>query len=116
MHIGPHLFDGAQGIGVIGKGQVRMNAAHHVDLGDGLVKPFPDLVPDIVHAHLIGLGMALFLAKGAELTEIGADVGIVDVLVVNKKGLIAVLALPHQIGQVAKGDQIRGGIETLAIF
>ncbi len=111
VDIRPHCFNAAQCLKVIGIRQVRMNATDHVNLGYWFIQPLPHLVLDLFDAHLIRQLMAFLLAKGAELTEIGADIGIVDVLIVDKEGLVAVLALADTIGQPADGQQIRAFIQ-----
>jgi hypothetical protein len=60
--------------------------------------------------------MLLFLAIGTEFTEIGADVGVVDVLIINKKCLITVLALTNDIGEIADSQNIWAVKKTFAVF
>jgi len=64
-----------------------------VDFGDWLVKPFPNLPHHIFHRHLIGLFGFFVLAEGAKFTEIGADIRIIDMLVVNEIGVVAIKPL-----------------------
>ena len=107
MDLGAHLFDPLEQLDIIGKRQVRMNSADHVDLDDGLIKSLTHLVLDLLNAHLIGQLVFLLPAEGAELTEIGADIGIVDVLVVDEIGVVAVFPFPDHIGQIADGQDVR---------
>lgn len=116
MDLRSNLFDSAQGLKIIRIGKVRVNATHHVDLGDGLVLPRPDLVLDLCNPHLIGQRITFFFAKGAEFTEIGTDIGIINMLVIDKKGLVAVFAFPHDVGKIANSEDIRAGKEMFAIF
>ncbi len=51
-----------------------MNTAHHVDLGNRFIKTITHFLLDILNTHLIGLLMTLFLTKGTEFTQVGADV------------------------------------------
>ena len=116
MDIRPHLLDAAQEIKVIGKRQVRMNATDHVDFADRFVETLPDLGLNFLNAHLVGERMPLFFAKGTEFTEIGADVGVVDMLVIDEKSLVAVLSFPDNIGLITEGEDVGMMEEGSPIF
>jgi len=98
VDLGPHLLDAAQHVQIILVRQIRVNPAHHMHLGDGFSQTLPHLGLDLLHRHLIGLRRLFVLAKGAELTKIGADVRVIDVLIVDEIGAVAVDPLPHQVG------------------
>jgi len=83
-----------------------MNAADHMDFSDRLVKSGPNLLLDLRHTHLIGELGALFFAKGAKLAQIGADIGVIDMLIVDEKGAGTIVPLPHDIGEIADGENI----------
>ena len=106
MHLWPHLLDAAQEIKIIGKRQVRMNATDHMDLADRFVESLPDLGLDLLNTHLVGERMPFFFAECTKFTEIRADVGIVNVLIIDKKGLVPVLSFSDNIGQIAEGEDI----------
>jgi hypothetical protein len=93
-----------------------MNAANHVDFTDRFIEALPDLGLNVLDAHLVGERMPLFFAKCTEFAQICADVGIVDVLVIDEKGQIAVLALPDNVGQVAESEDIRMLIKGSSIL
>jgi len=116
MNIRPHLLDAAQEIKVIGKRQIRMNTTDHVDFADRFVETLPDFGLNVLNTHLVGERMPFFFAKCTEFTEIGTDVGVVDMLVINEKSLVAVLSFPDNVGQIAEGEDVGMVIEGLPIF
>src|SRR5438045_7326058 len=54
------------------------------------------------------VGIALPGSEGAELTRKNADVGVVDITVMNVAGIIAVLSLAHEIGHHPQRIEIAG--------
>ena len=115
MHPRPFLVNGLQHLQIPGKGQIRVHAAHHMDLVDRLVQPLPHLPPDLVDRHLIGQRVFPFTAKSAELAQIDADIRVVDVLVVDKVHPFAVQPLAHDIGQIAQRQNIRMLVKGFAV-
>ena len=87
-----------------------------MNLINGLIQPFPYLVPAFINAHFLGKRILPLAAKGAELAQIGADVGIIDVLVVDKKGLVAVEPFAHDIGKLAQRQDVGVFVERSAVF
>ena len=106
MDIRPDLFDTSKQSQVVGIGKVGMDTTHHVDLVNRLIKTLTHLFFDFVHTHFIGKFGSLVLTKGAEFAQIGADVGIIDVLIVNKIGLAAVFTFSDDIGQVPDSENV----------
>ena len=115
VHVRADLADGAEHVHVIGERQVRVDAADDVDLADRLVQPLTDLGADLVQAHLVGQRVTLGTAEGAELAQVGADVRVVDVLVVDEVGAVAVLPLADDVGEVAEGEDVRVVVEATAV-
>jgi hypothetical protein len=65
-----------------------------------------DFFLDLINTHLIGQIVIFFSPKSTEFAEIGADIGIIDVLVVNEVGIVAIYPLPDQIGKPAHSEDI----------
>ena len=92
-----------------------MNPSDHMNLGDRLGQSFPHFGTDLVDAQLKGQGGFGATPKGAKLAEITANIGIVDVLVVDEVGLIAVDPPPYQIGEITESEDIVTAIEPQAL-
>ena len=75
-----------------------------------------DLGADILDAHFIGEVRILVLAKSAELAEIGADIRIVDMLVIDEKRIVAVFSFPNNVCQISDGEEIRALVQADAIL
>jgi len=60
--------------------------------------------------------MAFFLTKCTKLAQVGADVRVVDVLVVDEKSLVTVFAFANDIGQVANRQDIGAFKKSFAVF
>ena len=74
-----------------------------MDLGYGLIKPLSHLLFYRLKVHLVGKIRLFIFAKGTELTEIGTDVRIINMLIIDKIGVIPVLSIADNIGHIAKG-------------
>ena len=116
MHLRAQLFNAPEHVEIKGEGQVRVAAADDVDLGDGLVGPLLDLAQDLLQGHLIGPRLPGLAAEGAELAPIDADIGVVDMLVVDIEGLAPVQPLPHHLGQGPDPQQIGALKQRQAVF
>ena len=110
MDCGPHFLDSSQDINVIAERQFGMDTTDHVDLGNRFVKTVANLLFDLLNAHLIAQGRAFFLAEGAELAEIRADIRVVYMLIVDKIGFVAIEPVPDDVGQITEGKDIRAVI------
>ena len=61
---------------------------------------------DFARGMLERMGVPFFRSKGAELTGQDANVGIVDVTIVDVSGEVAVLSLAHHVREHAERGQI----------
>ncbi len=111
VHVGPELPDAPEHVQIIGKGQIRVQAAHNVDFRHRLVQTLAHLVQNFGQRHGVGLGVVRGFTERAELAAVDADVGIVYVLVINVIGLAAVEALPHQVGQIPHPEEVPAAIQ-----
>ena len=80
------LLDGAEEIFVPLDGKVGMEAALHEDAGAAQVERFPDLLVDDFFGVDVGFIVALGAIEGAETTELGADVSVIDVAIDDISG------------------------------
>ena len=71
----------------------------HVDLGHRDVAGTLHLSAHIVHRHRIRSRSALLRIERAELAPLIADVGVVDMLVTNVVGIVAVPGFADDIGE-----------------
>ena len=111
MHVGPELPDAPEHVQIISKRQVRVQAAHDMDLRHRLVQTLPHLVQNFGQRHGVGLGLIRGLCRRRKMAAVDADIGIVHVLVINVIGLAAVEALSHQVGQVPHPQQVPAAVE-----
>ncbi len=116
VHPGAQPFNAPEHLQVKGKGQVRMATAHDVDLGDGFVAPGLDPGEDLLQGHLVGPRLSGLAAKGAELAAVDANVGVVEVLVIDVIGPAAVEPLAHHLGQGPHPQQIGALEQGQAVF
>src|SRR4030042_3324210 len=107
MNLRPPGLDALEHLHIKRKRQRRMATPDDMNLGDGLGQPSLHLGEDLPQGHLIGPLLPCLLPEGAEFTAIDADVGIIEVLVVNIKCLAAVEALPHDIRQITHPQEVR---------
>ncbi len=70
-----------------------------------------DLTDYFLQTHFISLRMAGFFAESAEFAAIDADIGIIDVLVDNVIGLVAVPLLPDDVRQIPHSQKIVAAIQ-----
>jgi hypothetical protein len=93
-----------------------MAAADDVNLGDGLMQAVLDPGQDLLQGHLIGPFLSGFSPKRAEFAAIDADVGIIEVLVVNVKGFAAMQPLPDDVRQKAHPQEVFAVKERQAVM
>ena len=65
----------------------------------------------VLESWVIPVISVFWAPKSAEFTEVGTDIGIIDVLVVDEIGIVAVQSLPHDICHVTQGKNIVGLVE-----
>jgi hypothetical protein len=90
VHLWAKGLDPCQHVPVIGKGEIGMNATDNMNFADRFLDPFPNFGLDVFQTHFIGQGVGGVFAKGAKTAAIGTDVGIIDMLVDDEIGLVAV--------------------------
>ncbi len=116
MDVRAHFFDGSQQIEIILVGQARVNTADHVNFGYRHINVGQQFLAHHLHVHLVGGGTAFFGVKRAELAELVADVGVVDVLIADIVRFVAVQPFAHDVGKVAHCAQARRMVQPNAIF
>ena len=97
------------------EGQIGMQAADDVELGDRFGVAGCRCLPGFFERHGVAGGVALLAAEGAELARRHADVGGVDVAIDVEVGHVAVHALAHVVGQPAHGQHVAGTVERKAV-
>jgi hypothetical protein len=100
---------------VVRKGQLRVAAPNHMNLGNWLVQPLLDLGRHLIHCQRKATCLTLASAKGAKSTTIYANVAVVNVLVIDPVGFLAVASLAHEVGQKSYGEQILRSKEPEAV-
>ena len=110
------LLEAAQHFAIPIEGQLGMQAAHDVELGDRLRITFAGALPDLFERHGVRLGIASVLAECAEAATGDADIGRIDMAVHVEIGSVAVQALADQVGQVTDGKDVTGAIKRDAVL
>ena len=108
MHLRKALLEAAQHLAVPVEGQLRMQPADDVELGDRFAPALARAMPDLLERHGVGLGISRLLAERAEPAAGDADVGGIDVAVDVEVGDVAVQPLAHQVGHVARRARMSG--------
>ena len=75
-----------------------MQPADHVHFRYAETKRFTDRADDLFNCVLEGVGIAFLGGEGAELAGEHANVGVIDVTIVDVSGVVPVLLLAHDIG------------------
>ena len=96
--------------------QGGMQPADHVHFGDA--EPSASSTPrdDFIDRLLESVGVALFRGESAELAGENADVGVVDVTIVDVGGVVAVLSLAHRARHDAERIEIIRSIERQSVL
>jgi len=81
----------------------------------GLVQMLAHAALDVVHRQDVGVLLLRRPVERAELAARHADVRVVDVLVDDVVGLLAVQPLTHVVGERPHGEQIGMAVETEAV-
>ena len=106
------LFHGSQHVEVILVWQLGIDAAHHVDLGDRHIGVLAHSFGHLLRRQHVAPLVVRLHVKGAELAQLVAHVGVVDVLVAHVVRRVAVTRLAHEVGQVTQRRQIITGVEA----
>ena len=85
-----------------------MQPANHMHFSDPERKSFFNDANDLLNRIFKSVGIALPGSEGAELTRKNADIGVVDITVMNVAGIIAVLSFAHEIGHHPQRIEIAG--------
>ena len=109
------LLQAAQHLAVPIQRQLRMQAADDVELGDRFAPALARAMPHFFERPGVRLGILGALAEGAQLAAGHAHVGGIDVPVDVEPGDVAVLALAHQVGHVADGQNVGAAEEREAV-
>ena len=116
VDLGKALLEAADQVEEELEGQIGVQAADDVELGDGFGVAGGRGLPSFFEGHGVAGGIALFAAEGAELAGRHADVGGVDVAIDVEVGHVAVHPLAHVVGQPAHGQHVGRAIEREAVF
>ena len=115
MRGGAGLLHRLQDVEIVLVGQLGIDAADYMDLGDRGLVVLGDARGDLLGCqHVAALVFGLDV-KGAELTELVADVGVIDVLVAHVVCGPAAFALADDIGQIAQDGQLVAGVQAQAV-
>ena len=109
--VGEALLQAAQHLLVPGHGEVGVETADDVELGDAVSPLVRSVGVHLLVGHLPGVGLARQGREAAELAVVGvdADVGGVDVPVDVEVGHVAVDPPPDGVGQLAEVEDMRRG-------
>ena len=108
VHVGQRLVQRADDPDVVVEVDMRALAAHHVDLGE----PGELVLANRVLDHLlrrvrIGVGLFVRDRKGAELALHAADVGLVQVQVLDEvDAVVAATHAPREIRELAERENV----------
>ena len=98
VRVGARFLHGAQNLQIIGIGKSGIDPAHHVDLGDRQISIRPESILNLFGRENVSAVGARFDVERAEPAQLVADVGVVDMLVANEVGVVAILSLAHDVG------------------
>jgi len=116
MYLGETHFQAADKIEKIFEGQIGMEAADDVELGDGFGVAGGCRFPGFFEGHGVPSGIAFGAAEGAEAAVGYTDVGGVDVAIDVEVGDVAVQAFADMIGEPAHGQHIACAVECETVF
>jgi hypothetical protein len=110
VHTRKALLEAAHHLEVPLEGDVRVQAADDVELGDRIPTLLGRVLVNLLVRHLPGMILTFERRETTELAVVGvdADVGGIDVPVDVEEGRRAVHPLPHMIGQAAEVEDVRG--------
>ena len=83
-----------------------MQSSDHVHFSNTKGKRFADDTDDLINRIFKRVSVAFFRGESAELAGEDADVGVVDVAIVDVGGVVAIPAFPHCIGDHANRVKI----------
>src|SRR5438270_4228125 len=95
--------------------QCGMQPADHVHLRHSEAERIAHHADDFVNRVLKGVCIALFSGESAELAGEQANVGVIDVAIVDISCVVAVLSLTHNVGNYSEGVKIVRAIESESI-
>ncbi len=111
MHLRKTLLQAGAQIEKILEGQIGMQAADDVKLGDGLGVSRGGSFKSLIERHSVGAGRVSLAAEGAQAAGRYANVGGVDVAIDVEIRLIAMHALTDVIGHPAHSENVAGAVE-----
>ena len=88
-----------------------MNAAHHVYFGNWFIETISHFLFHLLNAHFICEIRIFFSAKRTKLAQVGTDVGIIYMLIINEIGIIAIQPVSDDICEIAKCKNIIAAVE-----
>ncbi len=96
--------------------QVWMKPPDDMKLRKGFAIVLMSVFHDLIKRHCIRTLVSVVFAKSAEPAFIDADIGMVDMPVVDIKSGISVYLLPHNIGHCAEPQKIVTFFENHPVF
>ena len=111
MDLGETLLQATQQVGVVGEGEVGVQAAHDVKLGHRVAVPHGGVMIGLLQGHGVA-ALAGLAGETAELAVHHADIGGIQVPVDVEITDVPVPFLPDPIGQSPHGMQVRSPIES----
>jgi hypothetical protein len=88
-----------------------MQSADHVDFGYPKGQRFPDSIDNFIDRVFEGMRITLFRRKSAELAGKDADVGVIDVTIVNVGRVITVFSLAQNVGDHSERVEVVRAVE-----
>src|ERR1051326_8840486 len=88
-----------------------MQAAYHMDFGDPKRERFPHSANDFINRRLEGVRIALFCGKSAKLARKNADVGVIDVTVMNVSGVVTVFSLAQNVSDHSRRVEVMRAVK-----
>ena len=95
--------------------QGRVEPTHHVHFRYSNAKCFSDRGNNFVNRVFEGVSVTFLRGESAELAREDANVGVIDVTIVNIGGVVAVLLLAHDIRHDSKRVEIIRAVESESI-
>src|SRR5438876_10539971 len=88
-----------------------MQPADHVDFGYPKGQRLPDSTDNFIDRVFEGVRITLFSRKSAELAGKDADVGVINVTIVNVGRVVAVFSGAHNVGDHSERVQVTRTVE-----
>ena len=112
VHLRSDTLHRSDDVEIVVEREIRVHPTHHVDLADRLIDVLHHPALHVLHRQHVCVRLSSGAVKRAEFATGDADVRVVDVLVNDVVGGVAMSFLTHMVGKGTDGEQIRMPVES----